>query len=252
MLKVELNTPIDIQKKEDLFNYIYKYNLWTCPDTVSGWGSTIINASYPSQWLPLIISSLEIRSILDIPCGDFHWMRELELGVDLYIGADIVNEICRNNQKRYGKTTTKFLQLDLCSDSLPPSDLIFCRDCLVHLSFFDIHMALRNIISSNFKFIITTTYNTIDHNIDINTGNWRPINLEKQPFCWPKPLAIIKDNHSIIGENDWGKCLAIWDINDITKNYNFNLKMISNPLYGKLSKLRDLECVYPQINSFLS
>jgi hypothetical protein len=39
--------------------------------------------------------------LLDIPCGDFNWMKLLNLGVD-YIGADIVGELIAENRRRFG------------------------------------------------------------------------------------------------------------------------------------------------------
>lgn len=31
-----------------------------------------------------------VRSVLDIPCGDFFWFKEIKLDLDSYIGGDIV------------------------------------------------------------------------------------------------------------------------------------------------------------------
>ena len=71
--------------------------------------------------------------MLDVPCGDFYWMRLVPLDVD-YTGGDIVSDIVARNQAQYGDERRRFLRLDLLQDPLPAADLIFCRDCLVHLS----------------------------------------------------------------------------------------------------------------------
>ena len=40
-----------------------------------------------------LLSRRRVRSILDAPCGDFYWMKEVALCDIDYIGADIVEEI---------------------------------------------------------------------------------------------------------------------------------------------------------------
>jgi hypothetical protein len=35
----------------------------------------------------------DVKSLLDIPCGDFHWMRRVNLQGLSYVGADIVREL---------------------------------------------------------------------------------------------------------------------------------------------------------------
>lgn len=37
-----------------------------------------------------MLKKYSIKSILDIPCGDFSWMKKIELDGIEYIGADIV------------------------------------------------------------------------------------------------------------------------------------------------------------------
>ena len=83
--------------------------------------------------------------MLDIPCRDFQWMKNVDLSSVEYIGADIVNELIQINDRKYSKKGTNFQQLNLIQDKLPKVNLVFCRDCLVHLSFSDTFLALNNI-----------------------------------------------------------------------------------------------------------
>ena len=47
--------------------------------------------------LPNVIKKYNIKSILDIPCGDFFWMKEHNFKDVNYIGADIVRFNKKNN-----------------------------------------------------------------------------------------------------------------------------------------------------------
>ena len=39
--------------------------------------------------------------MLDIPCGDFYWMKEVDLKDIEYIGADIVDELIKKNNDKF-------------------------------------------------------------------------------------------------------------------------------------------------------
>jgi hypothetical protein len=120
---------------ETIFNNIYKNNAWNSKESVSGSGSTLNQTKKIRKVLPKLIQDFKINSILDIPCGDFNWMKEISLNIK-YIGADIVDTLTQNN-KKYENNLTHFLTLDATLDRLPKTDLIICRDCLVHFSFKD-------------------------------------------------------------------------------------------------------------------
>jgi hypothetical protein len=165
--------------------------------------------------LPAVIRQFEIRSMLDIPCGDFHWMKEVDLGIEFYIGADIVKKLVAKNKKRFTADSRIFAHLDVLRDALPKVDLIFCRDCLVHFSFSDIWRALNNIVDSGSKYLMTTTFTLEKQNRDVPTGGWRRLNLCGAPFDLPPPALLINENCPIPKHPD--KSLALWPIAAIAK-----------------------------------
>jgi hypothetical protein len=57
------------------------------------------------QTLPALLAELRVESMLDLPCGDFNWMKQVELPVSRYIGADIVEPLIAKNQGQYGKSS---------------------------------------------------------------------------------------------------------------------------------------------------
>lgn len=193
----------------DIFTDIYKNNGWNGGESVSGSGSSIENTKRLRKALPELIKNLKIESILDIPCGDFHWMKELRIPDIHYIGADIVPELIESNEKKYGQLNRYFQVLDVINDKLPQVDLVICRDCLVHLSYEDAMNAMANICASNSKYVLTTTF-TLHDNDDIQTGDWRPLNLGKPPFSLPPPIALINEGYDHPYFCD--KAMGIWRI----------------------------------------
>jgi hypothetical protein len=156
--------------------------------------------------------------MLDIPCGDFHWMNKVDLTNIEYTGADIVKELIERNIKEYGRDGVHFQHLNLIKDKLPRVDLVFCRDCLVHLSFADIFLALDNVCTCDADYILTTTFTDRKDNYDIVTGHWRVLNLERAPFMLPEPLTIINEGCMEGGGGFQDKALGLWRIADIRKS----------------------------------
>ena len=164
--------------------------------------------------LPSLLRKIETKSLLDIPCGDLYWIKDLDLGVDNYIGADIVRELVEINKKKLGSMTRVFLRLDLLKDELPTVDVVLCRDCLIHFSNSDVMRALRNIKKSHAKYLLTTSFSHTTVNEDIVTGEWRPLNLQAPPFSLPVPLMVINEGYT--GSVNYpDKVLALWKITDL-------------------------------------
>jgi hypothetical protein len=131
-----------------------------------------------------------------------------------YIGGDVVSEIIRRNQEAYAGAARQFLRLDMRRDSLPSVDMILCRDGLVHLSFTDISLALTAVRESRSKYLLATTFEGHCHNEDTETGGWRPLNLQKPPFMFPKPVSSIWDGPLPDGTYA-DKALALYLIEDL-------------------------------------
>ena len=81
----------------DVFQKIYREQGWLSSESVSGWGSELRNTEQIIRELPGFLRRFGITSMLDVPCGDFNWMRFVDLdGID-YIGADIVPDLIAAN-----------------------------------------------------------------------------------------------------------------------------------------------------------
>ncbi|WP_184574239.1 class I SAM-dependent methyltransferase [Streptomyces zagrosensis] len=161
----------------------------------SGSGSNLVQTAALRRELPGLLSQLSVRSLLDIPCGDFYWMSQVELGVNSYLGADVVPEVIEQNQRRFARPGRDFRVLDITRSRIPQVDLIFSRNCLVHFSNADVWAALENIKRSRSTYFATTTFTSRAGNAaDIETGGWRCLNLRRAPFSLPSPLHLIDEN----------------------------------------------------------
>ncbi|MCW2945250.1 MAG: hypothetical protein JWR24_1967 [Actinoallomurus sp.] len=196
----------------EVFETIYRRNKWGSPETRSGAGSERGRVQWLQRSLEFLLTRLGTRSLLDAACGDFNWLRQVQLrGID-YAGADIVPDIIRANQARYRTPDRRFIVLNITRDALPPADMIICRDALVHLTDANLASALDNFARSGAEYLLTTSYIATEENIDILNGWWRPVNLNRPPFDLPPALLQLPDSDSDDLYPD--KVLALWRIAD--------------------------------------
>jgi len=200
-----------------VFTQIYQEGAWRGKESVSGPGSDLEQTRVVIEALPQLLEELSIESMLDIPCGDWNWMRTLDLRGIRYIGGDIVPELVDEVRARHAGPGREFRHLDLIRDPLPEVDLVFCRDCLVHLSHADVRAALQNVVRSRSKYLLTTTFASRAENKDIPTGRWRPLNLERAPFGFPRPQRVINEGCSERNGALDDKALALWRVADLKR-----------------------------------
>lgn len=193
-----------------IFSDIYRNNWWADPESVSGRGSTLARTEVIRRELPTLLRSVNAKSLLDAPCGDFNWMRYVDLTGIEYIGGDVVPELVARNRRTEGRAGRRFAVLNITRDRLPQVDVILCRDCFIHFSFKDVDAAIANFKRSKSVFLLATTHTDVRENTDIETGGWRSVNLQLPPFNFPPPARLI------IEDAELGKCLGMWKLEDLT------------------------------------
>jgi len=166
-----------------IFTGIYRTNAWGDPETRSGPGSTVSCTSLLRPQIQALLRDWAIRSILDLPCGDFNWMRLVDLSSIYYTGADTVPEPIHRNTLLYARPGRRFIPLDMLRDPLPTADLILCRDGLVHFSFSGIALALQAMKRSRSAYLLVTSFTAHASNENIPMGHWRPLNLDLPPVA---------------------------------------------------------------------
>lgn len=196
------------------FDNAYKKNSWGGSESRSGTGSSLEQTRVVRKYLAELVDRRGIQTLVDVPCGDFFWMKEVPF-VGQYIGLDIVNKLIEDNRSRHQAPHRRFEVVDIVSAVPPAGDLVVCRDLLVHLSYRDAKSALKNLSSSGSKWLLTTTFPGTKMNRDIRTGQWRPINLELPPFSFPPPVELVNEECTEAGGAYADKSLGLWKIESL-------------------------------------
>jgi hypothetical protein len=181
----------------------------------SGPGSTPDQTAEIAGAFPALLERLQVGRLLDVPCGDFSWMAMVDLGAVSYIGGDLVPDIVERNRRGHGAADRAFLQLDVTTSELPAADLMLCRDCFVHLSNIHVGAALENIARSEIQWLLATTFPEESTNVDIVTGDWRPIDLTKPPFNLPPPVELLNEGCTEQDGAFSDKSLGLWHVSSI-------------------------------------
>jgi SAM-dependent methyltransferase len=183
---------------------------WGQGESVSGPGSSLEATQRVRVGLEDVFRQYQVRTFIDLPCGDFHWMKTVDLsGLD-YFGIDIVRELVEENTRKFGTDHVRFLCADLLKDRLQAVDLVLCRDCLVHYPSKLILRAVRNLRASGSRLLLTTTFPPLPENRELETpGLFRQINLQKAPFDFPEPMLLIEEGMAN------GKSLGLWRLADL-------------------------------------
>lgn len=181
---------------QEIFTEYWKKNHWNNNESKSGSGSTLLYTANIRREIPLLIDRLRVTSILDAPCGDFNWFKEVLFTERVsYIGADIVKDMIEDLSVTYlNHFDKKFIVLDVISDKLPSVDIWMCRDLIFHLPTNDIFKLINNFLSSDINYLLITSH--ADSEISNNNtfmGGFRLFNLMNKPLCLPDPDVKIKD-----------------------------------------------------------
>lgn len=193
------------------FARIYNNRHWggQLSESASGRGSSLAATKRVRAELPSLLHRLECETLLDIGCGDFNWMRHVNLDCS-YIGIDVVRALIEKNQANFGGPDINFYCIDAVSEPLPAhADVVLCREVLFHLSFRHALQLISNVKRTNARYFIATHIPDRRANSDTFTGGFRPLDLSKAPFHFPEPAFCIPDDG--ISEN---RLLCLWRLDD--------------------------------------
>ncbi len=214
------------------FTAIYESHYWEDDESRSGAGSNLYATKKIRQAIPGLFAKYGIRSVVDIPCGDFFWFKEMSLDIDSYLGGDIVAPLIKSVSEKYASPIRSFRVMDLTKDVLPECDLILVRDCFIHLSFEAIFGCLKNIVQTKSGYLLTTTFSNMTTNVDIGLGNYHTINLCSSPFAFPPPLELIDD----YAKGMVPRQLGLWRIDDLRRAGPLREVSLKQPLGSRDSR----------------
>jgi SAM-dependent methyltransferase len=133
------------------------------PETVCGAGSTLKLTATIRAELPQLLRQLGITRLLDAPCGDFNWMRHVDLTGIKYAGMDSSREnlalaIGAVRVPQFVPSFEVFFRGDILRDDMPPADAILCRDFFQHLPGGDVLQILARIKIIGHTWLLATSF----------------------------------------------------------------------------------------------
>jgi hypothetical protein len=173
------------------FTHYYCANYWADPETRSGPGSRkdSPHVHHALEVLTIVTERYAIRSIADIPCGDFNWMGAYLAawpGVN-YRGFDIVAMLIDRNRRAY--PGRRFDKLDIVIGVPPPNDLIFCKDLTNHLKDHEIVQAVAHMRESGSTYLLATNnFGYVNRPLMRSSRSSRHVDLTAAPFNYPQPI----------------------------------------------------------------
>jgi len=165
---------------QEIFEDIYKKNAW---GNGSGDGSKLDYNKPFLNFLQKYVKDNNIKTILELGCGDFNLMKHFNFNGLKYFGVDIVESLIAENDKNYRKPNVKFFYDDIRGFKFERDyDLVLIKDVLIHLDNSSVLQVLYN--ARNVKKLLTVNdYNPRgNNNNNINTGAFRSLDLNDWPF----------------------------------------------------------------------
>lgn len=205
-------------------NELFEVSRLVEAETPNGPGSTTLLTKGIQTWLPEMFKSYGIQSVLDAPCGDWNWMRLVDLTGIHYTGWDAVSALVEKCADRCtaatiaGTATHASVMLEVVNlltvPQVPKVDLILSRDFLAHLPNEPVQKVLEKFKASGSRYLLTSHYPDADNDFVYNPQDFhwigyaeRPINLEKAPFSLGRkleacpeetgPAGVIAERHEL-------------------------------------------------------
>ena len=204
-------------------------NYWSDADSLSGPGSNMEQTRIIRKAIPALLEKYSVKTMLDAPCGDMFWMKTVlpelvQKGIQ-YHGADIVSPLIDKHRSNFVAFNAVFHVIDLTKGPIPAVELIFTRDCFIHLSYYNIYSILRNYKLSGARYLLTNTYTNASRknvNVDGFLLYGRFLNMQKFPFCFTRPLDLIVEGCTENEGINADKSLGLWELEKINL---FKMKM---------------------------
>lgn len=172
-----------MDSNEAIFNSIYQHNKWV---NGSGSGSTPEYTGLYRIFLQKYLKDNNIKSVLDIGCGDWQFSKLIDwTGID-YLGVDVASVVIDKNKEVYSAPGISFTKLDITKEDVPNADvdLVIIKDCLQHLSNESVLSALDKLKNCK-RVLVTQDIMGGNPNRDCNNGGFRYLDLRISPFTIP-------------------------------------------------------------------
>jgi SAM-dependent methyltransferase len=167
--------------QENTFEQIYRTGFWKSYfGTESGPGSSIECSKQYLDFVQQFCVDNNIKSILDLGCGDFNLMRHFNFDGIVYHGVDVVDFVIQNNIQKYGTPTLTFESASIINYTPKQKyDLVLCKDVLQHLPTNDV-VSILNILTNNLSLVANDYAENCNQNVP--AGKYSPVDLSKPPY----------------------------------------------------------------------
>ena len=178
---------------QDVFTNVYANGLWGGEpgSFFSGPGSNEEAARPYADFVTRFMAERNIRSVVDLGCGDFRVGRLIANAGVHYTGVDVVEPLIAHNTRRYGSETVRFHRADMTRDPLPPAELCLVREVFQHLSNAQVSAAWARV--SQYKYALVTEVHPEDfshyqinrdkpHGATSRLAHFSVLCLDKPPF----------------------------------------------------------------------
>ena len=200
--------PGRIESASQAFSAIYDSDHWGLAT------ESAVDAQRKQEFAGVIADFIRqnaVRSVAELGCGFFVFSRFIDWTGLEYDGYDVAEQVVRYNKDVYGRDNIRF-HLVRDGTTMPGADLLLCKDVFQHLPNADIRYYLSGFRRS-FKYMLVTNdaCPEAEANLDIPSGGWRPIRLDRPPFDQQCAVLHVWDGASF--GKSWTKhtCLLLGD-----------------------------------------
>jgi 2-polyprenyl-3-methyl-5-hydroxy-6-metoxy-1,4-benzoquinol methylase len=183
-----------------IFQKIYAQGTWgrsVLPGIPGGTGAGS-SVGYNKQYMAFLetfIREYDIKTIVDLGCGDWKFSRHLKWDNVSYTGIDCVAPVISGLSKEFIKENIKFECFDFghYPNDIPNADLYIIKDVLQHWPDDLISDFLRKIISTKkMKYLLITNCHNQPVYRCCTMGDFSPLNPSMLPLNEFEPNVILK------------------------------------------------------------
>ena len=163
---------------QNIFDDIYEHNKW---NGGSGPGSNKSNTTEYVSYLNDLIRSLNVKSFLDVGCGDWQLAEQIDFTGIRYKGIDVSkNAVIAAKSKAPEGTDISNQEIHEINESF---DFVHIKDVLQHLPLIECDKILGYASKSKYVLVVN---DHCESNSDINAGQHRPLNV----LFWPNSKLL--------------------------------------------------------------
>ena len=163
---------------QNIFDDIYEHDKW---NGGSGPGSNKSNTTEYVSYLNELLRSLNVKSFLDIGCGDWQLAEQLDFTGIRYKGIDVSkNAVIAAKSKAPEGTDISNQEIHEISESF---DFVHIKDVLQHLPLIECDKILGHASKSKHVLVVN---DHCESNSDIDAGQHRPLNV----LFWPNSRLL--------------------------------------------------------------